>query len=312
MKVTYYLDEKNEENLYCRISDETQTESFPLAYAIVDEEWDEDAEEGSPDDPYFYTLIRFKEFLSERYEMLADRGVDNILTVLKNEVEVLTAESGIQGIARKMFDGENHLADVPSYDQFLRAFEKYSELENDEYEARVIDNTLEFITEDEDEFQMDTFAGLTARLKSFVDKKSHGEIAAMTDKEIWGAIYVEAAIEKPVFLSEMLREWEMFWDNEYDETLKSGGETADTDKLKEKSWHQFQVFMACYNESGDNIQLAHQLDDIDLYAIAVLTMLGILDTEACLEGYCEAEFKQEDWEVVESDGGRFFVKGVEW
>ncbi|MDQ6477519.1 hypothetical protein [Dyadobacter sp. LHD-138] len=312
MKVTYYLDEKNEENLYCRISDGTNMESFPLGYAIVDEEWDEDSEEGSPDDPYFYTLIRFKEFLLERYEMLEDRGAANVLTVLKNEVEVLTTELGIQGIARKMFNDENHLAGVPSYDQFLRAFETYSKLENDEYEARVIDNTLEFITEDEDEFQMDTHAGLTARLKSFVDKKSHAEIATMTDKEIWGAIYVEAAMEKPVFISEMLREWEMFWDNEYEETLKSGGGTADVDKLKEKSWRQFQVFMACYNETGDNIQLAHQLDDIDLYAIAVLTMLGILDTEACFEGYCEAEFKHKDWEVIESGGERFFVKGMEW
>ena len=70
MNVTYYLDEKSEENLYCRISDRTQTESFPLEYANVDEEMDEDSEQGSPDDPYFNKHKPFKEFILEPYEKL--------------------------------------------------------------------------------------------------------------------------------------------------------------------------------------------------------------------------------------------------
>lgn len=313
MKITYYLDDKSEENLYCRISDETGTESFPLEYTIVDEEWDADSEEGYPDDPYYYTLIRFKEFLSERYEILSDRGADNILALLKGEIGALTAASGIQGIARKMFDEENTAAGIATYDQFLRAFETHAGLDSDEYEARVIDNTLEFITEEEDEYQMDTYAGLTARLKAFVEKKSCAEIASMTNKLIWSEIYTEeGGIEKYVFLPAMLAGWESFWDNEYYEMTDAGGKTDHLDRLKEKSWRQFQVLMACYDAAGDVIQLAAEIDDTHLYPIAVITMLEIFDADLCYEKYCKSELEDTDWESVEVEGLVFFVKEGEY
>jgi hypothetical protein len=313
VKITYYLDDKSEENLYCRISDGTVSESFPLEYTIVDEEWDAEGEEGYPDDPYYYTLIRFREYLSERYEILSDRGIDSILSKIKEEVAVLTEESGIQGIARKMFDDENAATGMATYDQFLLAFETHAGLDRDEYEARVIDNTLEFITEDEDEYQMDTYAGLTARLKSFVEKKSCAEIASMTNKLIWSEIYTEeGGIEKYVFLPAMLAEWENFWDNAYDEINNTEGETDHLDKLKEKSWRQFQVLMACYDAAGDIVQLAAEIEDTQLYPIAVLTMLEIFDADVCYEKYCKSELEDTDWESVEVDGMVFFVKEGEY
>lgn len=312
MIVAYYLNNSHEDNLFCRISDGNQSEFFPLGYTIVDEEWDEDNQEPFPDDPYFYTLIRFREYLAGRYELHADRGVADILGRLKDETEQMTAGLGIQGIARKIFDDENQFTGVPAYNQFLEAFVSFSGLDEEDYEVRVIDNTLEFITESEEEYQMDTFAGLTARLRGYVDKKSHVEIATMTAREIWGTIYVEAQIEKSIFLPEILREWESFWDQEQADTLTAAEDLADLQKRKEKSWRQFQVFMACYADTADHIQLAAQLDDIDLYSMAVLTMLGVLDAEACFEGYCEAEFKEEGWDNVKIGEEVFFVKESEW
>ena len=304
MEITYYLDKTQEENLFCSISEDGKTISFPLGYTVED---DENAEV-SPDDPYFYTLMSFKNYLEERYETLSFGGGGDVLTLLKSEVEAITDEAGIQGIARNMFDNENTPQGIPAYDEFILAFEKFSGLDDNEYEALVIDNTLEFGTEDGDDFQMDTVGGLKNRLQSFIEKKSYAELGTMTSKFIWSKIYNDAGgIEKHIFLPEMLLEWEIFWDTEYEEITNAGGETKHLDKTKEKSWRQFQVFMACYSDSVDIIQLAFEIDDMELYPLTVSTMLRIFDAEGCYEEYCKEEFG-EDWEVVESDGEKFFVK----
>ncbi|WP_159468063.1 hypothetical protein [Dyadobacter sp. 3J3] len=309
MEITYFLNTAEEENLYCRITEDSDSVSFPLHYGVDEDEWDLENDEVSPDDPYFYSLMSFKAFLEERYEALKMERATDILNKLKSEVEAITEESGIQGIARKMFDDENASEGIPSYDQFIAAFEKFSGLGNEEYEALVIDNTLEFGTEDGDDFQMDTVAGLKTRLRSFIEKKSYAEIGMMTSKFIWSKIYNDAGgIEKHIFLPEMLLEWEIFWDIEYEEIKNAGGETAYLDKTKEKSWRQFQVFMACYSDSVDIIQLAFEIDDMELYPMIVTVMLRIFDAEVCYEEYCEAEFGGDDWEVIESNGMPFFIK----
>ena len=308
MEITYYLNEAEEENLYCRLVDGAETLSIALGYEIDSTEWDDENGEVSPDDPYFYTLMSFKEYLANRYKDLKGNGLVHVLTAIKSEVETLTEESGIRGIARKMFDEENSDQGIPAYDGFIKAFETFSGLDEDEYEALVIDNTLEFVTEEGDEFQMDTVAGLTARLRSFIDKKSYSEIGIMTSKLNWSKIYADAGgIEKHIFLPEMMLEWEAYWDDEYEAVLNAGGKTDELPKLKERSWRRFQVFMSCFNDNVDIIQLAFEIDDMELYPLTVSTMLRIFDAEGCYEEYCEAEFG-EDWEVVESDGEKFFVK----
>lgn len=309
MEITYYLNDTEEENLFCNISADGKTISIPVGYTVEDGEWDEENAEVSPDDPYFYSLMSFKNYLNERYETLSFAGETDVLNVLKSEVEAITARAGIQGIARNMFDNENTPEGIPAYDAFIDAFEKFSGLEDGEYEALVIDNTLEFGTEDGDDFQMDTVAGLKTRLRSFIEKKSYAEIGTMTSKFIWSKIYNHAGgIEKHIFLPEMLLEWEIFWDNEYEEIKNAGGDTKNLDKAKEKSWRQFQVFMACYNDSVDIIQLAFEIDDMELYPMIVTVMLRIFDTEVCFDEYCEAEFGGDDWEKIESNGVQFFVK----
>jgi hypothetical protein len=308
IEINYYLDETQEENLYCRLSDDTGTSAFALGYEVDSADWDEENEEVSPDDPFFYTLMSFREYLANRYEELSSSGLLNIPAVLKSEVETLTEDSGIRGIARKMFDEENSYLGIPAYDEFIKAFEKFSGLEPDEYEALAIDNTVEFVDEEGGEFQLDTAAGLTARLRSFIEKKSYAEIGMMTSKFIWSKIYNETGgIEKHIFLPEMLLEWETFWDNEYEAVAEAGGNLEELPRLKERSWRRFQVFISCFSDNVDIVQLAFEIDDMELYPMTIITMLRIFDPEACYEAYNEAEFG-EDWEVVESDGVRFFVK----
>lgn len=309
MVITYYLNGKEEENLYCRIEDVGGSVSFSLGYTVDEDEWDEENEDLSPDDSYFYSLVSFKTYLEERYDTLRIEGKTDGLDLIKCEVEKIVEESGIQGVARRMFDNENGHEGIPVYDKFITAFEKFSGLGAEEYEALVIDNTLEFGTAEGDDFQMDTVAGLKSRLRSLVEKRSYVELGTMTSKFIWSKIYNDAGgIEKHILLPEMLLEWEIFWDNEYEELKNSGSDMANFGKAKEKSWRQFQVFMACYSDSVDIIQLAFEIDDMELYPMIVTTMLRIFDAEVCYEEYCEAEFSGDDWEMVESDGVQFFLK----
>ena len=236
-------------------------------------------------------------------------GRVNVLQLIKEEVAGLTDESGIQGIARKMFDHENGYEGIPAYDDFIAAFEKFSGLDEEEYEALVIDNTVEFGTAAGDDFQMDTMAGLKARLRSFIAKRSYTELGTMTSKFIWSKIYMEAGgIEKHLLLPEMLLEWEIFWDNEYEEVKNGGGDMANLEKAKAKSWRQFQVFMACYGDAVDIIQLGFEIDDMELYPMIVTVMLRIFDAEVCYQEYCDTEFSSGDWEKIDSNGLKFFIK----
>ncbi|MDN3709665.1 hypothetical protein QW060_22160 [Myroides ceti] len=86
----------------------------------------------------------------------------------------------------------------------------------------------------------------------------------MTNESIWSEIYIDAGIEKHVFLPEMLNEWEKYWTTEYQKVKETVGKTAHLDEMKEKSWRQFQVYMECYDDIGDIIDLACKIDNVAL------------------------------------------------
>lgn len=299
MKVSYYINKGRKKNLYCRISDGAERVSFSLGYTVDPKEWDERKEEGPTDDPYFYTLLSFKNYLERKFHSLKATGSAKTLNILKNEAESFIDGSGIRGIARKMFDDENISHGIPSFNQFVQAFEKFSNLKSNEYEIRALDSILEFITREGKEFIMDTYEGLTARLKDFINRRAYDEICIMTEQHIWEEIYVDAGIEKHVFLPVILQEWEILWDEKYNEIKKSIGKTDHLDKMKEASWKQFQVFMECYDSSGDAIELASNIDDMNLYPLAVIAMMQIFNPEVCYGEYCESEFNKVEWESVE-------------
>lgn len=208
---------------------------------------------------------------------------------------------------------------VPAYEDFLRAFEKYSGLKREKYKAQPLDESIHFHTEDE-VYVMDTYAGLHARLKGYIERKSYDEIFTQTDSWIWGEIYIDAGIEKHKFLPVMLSKWENFWRKKYQRIKQEIGRTEHLDEMKEESWRAMQVFMECYNDAGNIIELAEEIDDMDLYPIAVSAMLNIFDADTCYGEYCEHEFERPDiWESVSLgndddenwNGPIFFIKSYE-
>jgi hypothetical protein len=300
MKVAYYLNEGRNKNLYCRITDGSERVSFSLGHTIDPKTWNEKKEEGDIDEPYYFTLKDFKEYLQKRYHELKSTNTPEILDILKNEASSFIDGSGIDGIARKLFDDNNSQDHIPSYDQFIQAFEMHTGLSKGDYVAEPIDNTIHFHTKNYGILEMDTYEGLTARLKWMIDKRSYDEIAMMTNQSIWNEIYIDAGIEKHRFLPEMLREWNRYWSSTYEEIQKSVGKTAHLDEQKARSWREFQVFMECYEGAGDIIDLASDIDNMHLYPIAVITMMQIFDAGSCYVEYCELEFQSgnNDWESI--------------
>ena len=301
MKIVYYLNEGRKKNLYCRISDGTERVTFSLEYAVEPQKWNPKKNEVNFDDLHHFTLMGFKEYLTKKYHELKNEGKDDILTRLKNEALSLIQDSGIDGVAKKMFNFFNEETNISSYDTFIQAFEKFSNLKKEKYKVELFGTIIHFHTDDKI-FEMDTYEGLTYRLKNFIKKRSYDEINIETNVNIWNEIYIDPGIEKQIFLPEMLREWEIYWDDKYQDIREKVGKTNHLDSLKQQSWRQFQVYMGCFDTSAEAIKLAYEIDEDVLYSISVISMMNIFDAETCYDEYCEHEFfGNDEWESISVD-----------
>lgn len=320
MKVAFYLTPGRKKNLYCRINDAKDRITFSLEYAVDPQKWNSKKEILDDDDVNYYTLLEFKNYLSRKYHLLKTDGKENILNLLKNEAETLMANKGLEGVAKSLFDLENKPLGVPAFDDFIKAFEKYSSLKRDQYKAQPLDESIHFHTNDEI-YVMDTYQGLKARLKGYIERESYDEIYTQTESWIWREIYVDTGIERHKFMPRMLSEWEVFWSEKYKRVKEEIGRTEHLDQMKAQSWRGMQVFMECYNDSGDIIELAEDVDEMDLYPISIITMLSIFDADTCYSEYCEYEFEQpdiwnsisleEDGNETDYDGPIFYIKTYE-
>ncbi|WP_165760436.1 hypothetical protein, partial [Niastella populi] len=287
--------------------------TFSLEYAVDIKEWDSRKEMLDNGDVQYFTLRALKDRLNNKYHLLKTEGKVNVLTLLKNEAESLMNGNGLEGIARSLFDIENKEKGVPSYDEFIKAFEKYSGLKKGEYKIQTLDELIHFHTEGE-VYEMDTYQGLHARLKGYIERKSYEEIYIQTKSWIWRDIYLDAGIKKHKFMPHIWANWESYWITKYQDILELVGKTSHLDEMKASSWRALQVFMECYNDAGDIITLAYEIDDdMRLYPLSVITMLEIFDAETCFDEYCEYEFDQSDeWESVsisdDDDSPIFYIK----
>jgi hypothetical protein len=318
MKTTYYLNKGRNKNLYCRINDGKERATFSLEYTVNEKDWDPRGESVKFKDEYYFILNDFKKYLNERYEKLKYEGKDHIIDRLKNEALSFMKDSGIEGVAKNLFNHYNKKDHIPEYDDFVKAFEKFSNLKKGEYKVEAIGSMIHFHTEDV-VYEMDTYEGKTANLKFLIKNRLYDEIYTETDKSIWSHIYVDAGIDKIVFLPEMLLEWEKYWNQQYKEIQEKIGKTNHLDAHKEESWRSFQVFMNCYNDAGDIIDLAYNINDFILFPLSVITMLRIFDPDVCYQEYCECEFFQQityEWESIElneedDNSPMFFIRECE-
>ena len=95
MEISYYLNGEQVDNLYCSIIEERKKVSFSLGYTVMPENWNSKDGNLSNEDIYFFTLIRFKEYLIKKYDKLKKLRDVDVLACLKDEVFALMEEYGI-------------------------------------------------------------------------------------------------------------------------------------------------------------------------------------------------------------------------
>jgi len=297
MKISYYLNEGRKKNLYCRITDGSDRVTFSLDHTVDPKKWNTKKDQIDDDDLHYFTLINLKEHLERKYHELKSEGEDKVLPILKSEAELLMDNAGLTGIARRLFDQENKEADIPSYDDFIKAFEKYKGLTADQYKVQTLDSVVHFHAEGKI-YEMDTYAGLTARLKHFVDARHYDDLCG-TDSQIWNEIYRNRPIKKHDFLPVLLSEWEIYWQEVYSRVKKDVGHTNHWNERKSSSWRSMQVFMECFDSTTDVIDLADRINELEFCPIAIITMVEN-DNDSCYDEYCGLEFEQEDkWACID-------------
>lgn len=310
LKIIYKIDAKK--GLCCCLKEKKNRVNIVLGYYPNVNSWDKEKEELNWEDPYYYTLWDLKQFVRDKYLSLKLKEDPNIFENIKHEIESIVEEGGIQKLAGVLFDWDNLGKDIYKYEDFVRAFEQFSGLSKGQYKIRAIGQTIEFITNNE-EYVIDTYQGKTWELKTLIENECYSEIYTDTNECIWSEIYLDGGIEKIDFIPKMLEQWERYWDQLYRQVEENVGETSHLDEMKERSWKQFQIFEAGYEDVGDVIRYAWELNDMELYPMAVLTMMNIFNRECCYEEYCECEFySSTTWQSISlddndwDDEGKFF------
>ncbi len=307
LEIFYKIDVKK--GLLCCLKEKKNKINIVLGYNPDVNSWDKEKEELDWKDPYYYTLWDLKQFIRDKYLSLKLKDVSNILESIKYEIESIVEEEGIQKLAGVLFDWDNLGKDIYKYKDFVRAFEQFSGLSKGRYKVRTVGQTVEFVTNNK-KYVIDTYQGKTWELKTLIENECYEEIYTETDEYIWSEIYLDGGIEKIDFIPKMLEQWERYWDQLYRQVEENVGETSHLDSMKESSWKRFQIFEAGYDDIGDIIRYAWELGDMELYPIAVLTMMNIFDRECCYEEYCECEFYGGvTWKSIcldNNDEGKFF------
>lgn len=298
LKIIYKLDVRK--GLICSLKEKRKKVDIVLGYFPGSNGWDKEKNKLSWEDPYYYTLYDLNRYIKNKYISLKQKKYMDILESMCEEIEGIVKEEGIRKLAEVMFDWKNIGKEVYKYRDFIRAFEQYSGLKEEQYKARAIGGKIEFITEDK-EYVIDTYEGKTWELKTYIENESYDEIYTMTNENFWSDIYLDAGIEKIDFIPRMLSQWESYWDDLYRRIRKEVGHTKHLDEMKEKSWREFQIFDSGYEDVGDIIHYAWELNEMELYPMAVLTMMNIFDRDCCYEEYCEYEFNRINWEPIYLD-----------
>ena len=312
MEISYYLNGEQTDNLCCSMNEGKEKVTFSMGYTVKSKEWNSKKGEFKSDDIHSFTLVRLKQYLFKRYNELKNDKKTAVLTSLKDEILSQTGESGIEAIDGMLFDEMNKDTDIPKYNEFIYAFEKFSNLKREEYKVMVLDYQMHFHTRN-DVYEMDTYEGKSKLLDYLIEKNSYDEILLLTDENIWEEIYIDGGIEKPVFLSAMLSEWENYWNKQFEEEGILTGKTNRLKELKEQSWRAFQVYLDCYDSEVNVIKLAYTIDSFILYPVAVLAMMNCFDRDCCYSEYCEAEFNDNTWQCImpddmEDDGPYFYIR----
>lgn len=311
--VYFYYSEKKNASLYIILEYKNEIISQDLFYKPKKGEWNKRESALSTESSHYYLTRNLKKHM----ESIFKETKSSRKSFLELESKIQTILNGdIRNAEEYLFDYGNKDNEIPKYKDFIRAFELHTGLNASQYKVNTYDHSIHFATED-GFFEVNCDEGLSAFLKQLIDGRRYEEILTMTDEQIWCDVYFEPGIEKYDFITTMQPELELYWKTKYEEIEEAVGCTEHLDKMKEKSWREFNSFIDLYNITSV-IELAYSINAMELYPIAVITMLKIYNPEFCYEEYCEREFysKDNEWESVNLGGNddslHFYIRPSEF
>ena len=287
--VEYYLDNQSTSNLCSRITLGKSEAQISLGYNVPAGHWHDKDRALISDDDYYVTLINLRRYITKRCEELKGKRSrpQNIIRLLKEEIEAAVKGKGIGGLVQFLFDKEYAQFGIPPFEDFIKAFEKHSSLPREAFRAIPSGCSVFFHVEDSC-YEMHTFEGVSHEIEEAVKHEDY-EALADTYPPAWDEVYYDAGISKSEFIPSMLAEWEAYWEKE---TCNRNVSETFLKSSRERSWRQFEVFMACYQVDECPIALAERLDPFILYPLSLITMLSIFDMEASLGEYCSELFSE--------------------
>lgn len=289
MEIAYYLSQTGHNNLYCRISKGTEKVSFPLGHTISPEDWNPARADETPAEPYYFMLTNLNNYLITKYLELKSVEPTGILAKLKTNIETIIDTSGIGSITPTV-KVPSHEA-VPGYTAFLKAFERHTGLSKGDYRAIFNADSVDFQTKKGIVYTLDTYEGLTHRLRTFIKNRSYESIRKLTNVAIWCELFEDIRVEKHCLFSALPDEWELYWK----------AQPAHSDKAKAESRRKLQVFMMNYEATNNCIPLAYEIDAAILFPLVVLSLLNIYIPDSFYTNYCHIQFSGEEWEGVVTD-----------
>jgi len=246
--------------------------------------WNQKLEKLDSDDPYYYSLKSFENFIAKEIH----KDENNI------ELKALKMIGGnIQNLAGNLFNLENHDYEIPEYYKFIQAFENYSKFDKTKYKAIVIEGLIHLETKKK-RYEIHTFESREKQIQNYIEERFYEEIHVFTSFSAWSEVYQDYGILKHQFIPIFLREWDYYWEKEYEISEKLKTQKSYIDELKNNSLRKLDKFSDLYNETDNVIDLAFDFDYESFYPIAIITMYHILGSNI-LSQYCEFELDSEEW-----------------
>lgn len=188
--------------------------------------------------------------------------------------------------------------EVNPFSVYKAAFEAHTGLLPEQYTVTQSELEITIDVGGEEGYLVSDYERISNEINYIIDKRMIDDIPCSTELDVWAAIYIDGGIRKSEFLPVLLSFWSSYW---------STNDSDNRHKLlrqenKEHSWKKFQVFMECYEDADNIIELAAEIDDT-IYGLAVFTMLAIFDKEVCILEYCERLFSLSFWTSIDANPG---------
>lgn len=281
----YFLGENNSLCLSVNIGKKSKNFDF---YYNPKKNWNQKLEKLDSDDPYYYSLKSFENFITSQIYKKRDNIELNIIKMIGGN---------IQNLAANLFNLRNHNYEIPEYFEFIEAFEHYSKLDKSKYKTIVIEDLIQIKTKKK-WYEIHTLESRIKRIQYYIENRFYEEIHVFTSFSAWSEVYRDYGLLKHQFIPVFLREWDYYWEHEYEISEKLNTPKSHIDELKNNRLMKFDKFSDLYNETNDVIELAFDLDYEIFYPIAIITMYNILGSDI-LSLYSEFELEDEDEEWIE-------------